>query len=235
MDAIYQIVERVWERKVAFISVFFLVFTLTYTLLFIADFLPEEPSEQLLEEEVISSNDSQQTLQEVVPVVIEPVEEQPVDTVEEDVEAANPEFPLSISIKKLDKTITVLNPVSRTIADLDEALLDGVVRHPDSAALTQEGNVFILGHSSYLPNVFNKNFQAFNGIEDLAWGDIIEVTSENMVYEYRVEEVYRANAQELVVPIAGTGHKLTLATCNSFGSIDDRFIVEATRIDARSL
>ena len=144
-------------------------------------------------------------------------------------------FPVSIAIKKLDKVIPILNPTSRTIADLDAALLDGVVRHPDSATLSQDGNVFILGHSSYLPNVFNKNFQAFNGIQNLEWGDIIEVFSDDMVFEYRVEKVYRVKAQDLTVPIAGSKKRLTLATCNSFGSVDDRYIVEAEQVAVRSL
>jgi sortase (surface protein transpeptidase) len=144
-------------------------------------------------------------------------------------------LPTSISIKKLDRVITVLNPTSRSIADLDAALLEGVVRHPDSANLLQDGNVFILGHSSYLPAVRNRNFQAFNGIEDLAWGDEIEVTSGSYIYVYEVEKVYKANAQEVVVPIAGNTPRLVLATCNSFGSVDDRFIVEARQVSIRPL
>jgi len=117
------------------------------------------------------------------------------------------------------------------VNDLDAALLDGVVRHPDSANMLQDGNVFILGHSSHLPRVFNKNFQAFNGIESLQWGDIIRVYTSNAVYDYRVEKVYEAKATELVVPIAGTGKMLTLATCNNFGSIEDRFIVESKQVN----
>jgi sortase (surface protein transpeptidase) len=142
-----------------------------------------------------------------------------------------PVVPVSLTIPKLGRTVEVRNPVSRTIADLDAALLTGVVRHPDSARLDQEGNVFILGHSSYLPVVTNRNFQAFNGIQNLAWGDVLVVTADDgQQYTYRVERVYRARAQEVVVPIAGTGHRLTLATCNSFGSADDRYIVEAVRL-----
>jgi len=180
-------------------------------------------------EEVLETNNPQ--VQEVSLVEAETV--LPVDT-EVTVVGEEAVMPTAITIPKLNKTITVLNPVSRTIADLDAALLSGVVRHPDSATLDQEGNVFILGHSSYLPNVFNKNFQAFNGIEDLAWGDKIEVMSDGILYEYRVEKVYKASALDTTVPIAGTGHKLTLATCNSFGSLDDRFIVEAKRVNVTS-
>ena len=187
--------------------------------------MPEPPAteESVVEEE-----------SEPVEIVAEtPIEE--IEEVEVAVENMEPVFPVKINIEKIGKTIPVLNPSSRTIADLDAALLDGVVRHPDSATLTQEGNVFILGHSSYLPKVFNKNFQAFNGIQDLAWGDIIEVYSEDKIYEYRVEKVYRASAQDVTVPIAGNGYHLTLATCNSFGSVDDRYIVEAKQIDIKEL
>jgi len=98
-----------------------------------------------------------------------------------------------------------------------------------------DGNVFILGHSSHLPNVFNKNFQAFNDIEKLEWGDVIEVSASGQVHVYQVDKVYKANAQDTTVPISGTGHRLTLATCNSFGSVDDRFIVEAKRVEVRTL
>jgi len=81
-----------------------------------------------------------------------------------------------------------------------------------------------------LPRVFNKNFQAFNGIQNLEWGDKIEVHTDGFVYEYRVDKVYKAKAEEVTVPIADTGRMLTLATCNSFGSVDDRYIVEAKQV-----
>ncbi|MCB9810035.1 sortase [Candidatus Nomurabacteria bacterium] len=219
------IFEIIWAKKLAFLGTFFLVFTVSYIVLLAVDFLPEPPAteESVVEEE-----------SEPVEIVAEtPIEE--IEEVEVAVENMEPVFPVKINIEKIGKTIPVLNPSSRTIADLDAALLDGVVRHPDSATLTQEGNVFILGHSSYLPKVFNKNFQAFNGIQDLAWGDIIEVYSEDKIYEYRVEKVYRASAQDVTVPIAGNGYHLTLATCNSFGSVDDRYIVEAKQIDIKEL
>jgi LPXTG-site transpeptidase (sortase) family protein len=86
-----------------------------------------------------------------------------------------------------------------------------------------------------LPVVINKNFQAFNGIQDLQWGDTIELYADGAVFEYEVERVYRARAQDVTVPIAGKEKRLTLATCNSFGSTDDRYIVEARQIQVRTL
>ena len=215
--------ERIWEKKITFLVTFFIVFSATYLLLVIIDFLPEPKTEEVITAETGLAVEA---------------EVSPADTKEEETiveEVAVSAYPLTISIAKLDKEIKVLNPQSRSIADLDAALLDGVVRHPDSATLSQEGNVFILGHSSYLPTVLNRNFQAFNGIQNLEWGDTIELSSEDAVYTYRVEKVYRAKASEVTVPIADTGNMLTLATCNSFGSIDDRYIVEAKRVDVSVL
>lgn len=223
-----QLIDTILHYKVRFITVFFLVFIFTYAALYIADFLPEAPTDtparpvvELTEEERAVMSDDTDRLQSVSdePLNIEIIEEKSL--------AEAPDYPVSIRIEKLGRTIDVMNPASRTIADLDAALLNGVVRHPDSAVPNQEGNVFILGHSSYLPNVFNKNFQAFNGIQDLQWGDIITLESDDKIYTYRVEKVYQAKASQVTVPIADTGSMLTLATCNSFGSIDDRYIVEA--------
>lgn len=146
-----------------------------------------------------------------------------------------PAYPDTIIIDSLDRVVSVLNPTSRAVADLDAALLYGIVRHPDSATLEQTGTVFLLGHSSYLPNVMNKNFQAFNGIQTLKFGDTIRVQSGGEEYIYRVDRVYRAKADEVTVPIAGDVKRLVLATCNSFGKIDDRYIVESDLVEVKKL
>lgn len=237
-----QITEVVLQRKIRFIATFFFVFLAMYIFLYIIDFLPEAPSDEVAQEKNAATeltetereqmSDQTDVLQSVseTPLNIEMTEEQqpPSMATNTDIEPTTQDMPVSMYIEKLDRTVDVLNPQSRTIADLDTALLDGVVRHPDSAAPNQDGNVFILGHSSYLPNVFNRNFQAFNGIQNLEWGDTITLTSEGAVYAYRVEKVYKARASDVTVPIAGTSQMLTIATCNSFGSTDDRYIVEAT-------
>ncbi len=144
-------------------------------------------------------------------------------------------LPTSIYIKKLNRKVNVNNPVSGSIDILNKSLLTGVVRHPDSAKLNQKGSVLIFGHSSYLPKVINKNFQAFNGIQGLVWGDLIEVNSDNFTYVYKVDKVYETKATDANIPIAGTKNKLVLATCNTFGEKEDRFIVEASRIQIKNL
>lgn len=143
--------------------------------------------------------------------------------------AADP-YPRRLIIDALGTDISIQNPESRAIADLDAALLQGAVRHPDSADFAAEGNIFLFGHSSHLPAVRNKNFQAFNGIETLVSGDIIRVESADREYRYRVRTVYQAKASKASVTLGDKEALLTLVTCNSFGSRDDRFIVEAEYI-----
>ncbi|MCA9354205.1 MAG: sortase [Candidatus Kaiserbacteria bacterium] len=240
MNALF---DQIWAKKSVFLGTFFLVFTLTYILLVAVDFIPEPPAETTMETEeatevvsVTPRAQAEETAEAEVEEVVEEIDEPEVaPAVSSESISVEGVLPMRLVIDRLEKDVTVLNPTSRTIADLDASLLEGVVRHPDSATLAQEGTVFILGHSSYLPQVFNKNFQAFNGIQNLEWGDKIKLYSEDGMYEYRVEKVYRARAQDVTVPIAGTSKTLTLATCNSFGSVDDRYIVEAKLVDVQAL
>ena len=205
-------------RKIPFFVAFFIVVMLTYGVLYAIDFIPEPipaaPSE----------------IEEVTPV------SDVVAATEPEQEQVEHPLPTKIIFDSLNnKEVTVLNPASRDIEDLDEALLEGVVRHPDSADFEHEGNIFILGHSSYLPNVLNHNFQAFNGIQELTWGDRIRLQSEDTEYVYRVERVFQAAAADVIVPFTPGEARLTLSTCDSFGSKDDRFVVEAVLIGKEAL
>lgn len=227
------ILKQIWSKKFSFLGTFFVIFSITYIILVAVDFLPEPKADLVQDVSTESAIEVESDDTEITDSVVIEEDSESSDQIDEITQPAV--FPLQIKIDKLGTEVTVNNPTSRNIADLDNSLLSGVVRHPDSATLNQEGNVFILGHSSYLPTVFNKNFQAFNGIQKLGWGDEIEVFSETEVYTYRVENVYRAKAQDVTVPIAGTEKILTLATCNSFGSTDDRYIVEAHQISVKSI
>lgn len=212
-----KLLNEILPRSGAFLAVFFVVMTLGYSFLYFVDFVPEPVTS------------------EVKPLVTTPsspevIAEQPVIPSEN----ADP-LPISITIDALDRTVVVLNPTSNVISELDNALLKGAIRHPDSDDLASTGNILILGHSSYLKNVFNKNFQAFNGIQNLNWGDTIRVKSGDTEYIYKVDRVYKAEASEVNVKTGGNEHKLTLVTCNSFGAKEDRFIVEATLSSKKAL
>jgi len=254
MTTFSQLIDQILARKVSFLVSFFIIFTFSYAVLFVFDFLPETPSstseqqvesfETVLESQGIDALDSNTTStieQGDVNIINSPVSMSVNNTVDPVGTATNTNvaddsmLPTTLKIPSLNRVVTILNPTSRSIANLDVALLKGVVRHPDSAVLGQEGNLFILGHSSYLPKVFNKNFQALNGIQNLKWGDIVTLQSKDTIYTYQVKKVYQAKAENITVPIAGAGKHLTLATCNSFGSKDDRYMVEADLISTATL
>lgn len=210
-------------RKVPFFIVFFLSVLISYGVLFAIDFIPEPVKEVKKEQTEVKTEETKKV--EAVKKVETPV------VAPKEIAA----LPIKIIFDSLNTSVKVANPTSRDLEVLDAALLKGVVRHPDSADFENVGNIFILGHSSYLPNVINKNFQAFNGIQKMTWGDKIRLQSADTEYIYRVEKVYQAKASDAVVPATPGKARLTLATCNSFKTKDDRFVVEAVLIDTKPL
>lgn len=202
------------EDKVVFFFVAVGIITITLGFFALIDFLPEKPGEETATEETTPEPES------------DDIVEAPVSS-----EA----LPVKIIIDALDREVDVLNPTANTVEALDAALLSGVVRHPDSADFVNEGTIFLLGHSSYLPNVMNKNFQAFNGLQKLQWGDVIRLQSADLEYVYSVEKVYEVKASEAEVPLQFDEARLIIATCNSFGTKDDRFVVEAKLVMKRPL
>lgn len=211
---IFHAFTPIWAKKWQFLGVFFVVVLLTYGVLYAIDFVPEEPSGDT--SAAVGTEDENV----VVPATVLPRQG----------EDATPDRIIFDTLG--EKEIAVLNPTASSVAVLDEALLKGVVRHPDSATLLEDGTVFLFGHSSYLPNVINKNFQAFNGINKLVWGDKIRVQSSDFEYVYRVDRVYEVKASSAEIIIATEGKKLTLVTCDTFGAKEDRYVVEATLVDS---
>lgn len=213
--------ESIYTSPLEVYVVFFLVFmgvlTLTYGFFFAIDFLPETPAPQVQDGQLVAATE----------------EAHPADA-KKSAENIDP-YPTKIILDALDREVAVVNPESRSVTALDNALLTGVVRHPDSADFKTEGTIFLFGHSSYLPNVINKNFQAFNGIQKLSWGDTIRLQSSDADYVYSVDRVYKASANDATVKIEMGKPKLTLVTCDSFGSKSDRFVVEATLIETKPL
>jgi LPXTG-site transpeptidase (sortase) family protein len=232
------------EQYVVFFLVFIGVTTLTYGIFYAVDFLPEKPDEM---NPLVHATDASLTTEEpridsqsaAAPNIQErlstQVSEPALKSFASPAAPSTARYPKSIIIDAFNREIPIMNPESDEVHVLDAALLNGVVRHPDSADFGRIGTIFLFGHSSYLPNVINKNFQAFNGIQKLTWGDTIRLHSEDQEYIYRVDRVYEVAATNAEVKIETGTPKLALVTCNSFGSKDDRYVVEATLIESREL
>lgn len=148
-------------------------------------------------------------------------------TVQPTVPQEAPVLPTSIVITKLGIDLPIDNPTTTNVAVLDEALNDAVVRYPGSGTLNSNVNVLIFGHSSYLPVVRNPLYKAFNGIQNLTYGDEIQVQSDDTTYVYKVFNVRKANAEDDEIALQTGKRQITLLTCDSFGKKSDRFIVEA--------
>lgn len=145
------------------------------------------------------------------------------------------ELPLRVEIPGVDIRTTVSNPATIDVAALDAALLSGAVRYPGSGVPGEEGNVLIFGHSSHLPVVQNQAFRAFNDIQNLKSGDPVYVIGKEKIYIYAVERIEEMNTETGEIPLAVEGAKLTLATCNNFGSKEDRFVVTANLVRVQDL
>ncbi len=198
-------ISAVWKQKIAFTAVALLVFGVSVASLAMLDLLPERK-----EVPVVTA-----TKTEAVTTVVQ-----------------SPELPERIEIPSIKLKVNVANPNSTDVATLDAALHTGAVRYPLSAKLGEDGNVIAFGHSSYLPVVNNPAYKAFNEIQKLKVGERIMVVGTDNTFVYVVETVNSANAGTDAIPLTVTGKMLTLATCDSFGTKSDRFVVTASFVES---
>lgn len=201
-------VAMLFEHRWRFLALFLGVFLVTFSVFSFIGFIPER------------STDSIAIASSVIPTV------STVEVTGHIVEVKSHD-PLHITVPAVGIDVNVENPSSRDITVLDTALSYGAVHYPGTGSLTQDANIFIFGHSSFLPNVINKNYQAFNGLKKLKGGEEIFVDSADTRYVYRVDNITLATAEEIQVDLSRGARKLTLSTCNSFGTESERYVVEA--------
>jgi LPXTG-site transpeptidase (sortase) family protein len=204
--------ERVYARKWSFLGLFAVAFFGSLAILAELDLLPEAPeaAQVSLETDQVAGAGAGMT------------------------QAA--ESPTKVEIPKIKLTALIENPATTAVEALDAELLKGAVRYPTSAKLGEDGNVVLFGHSSYLPIVNNQAYKTFNDIQKLAKGDSITVYSSGTAYTYRVKSVAKERADEnTAIPLSVGGKMLTLVTCNSFGTKQDRFVVVADFVESHSL
>lgn len=201
-----------------FAVVFVLILLISYSFLYAIDFVPELRD---------TSRNSVSQERELEPAATLSV----ADELAANVDAT----PQRIIIDSIGVDAVINNPVSQDIEVLDEALLSGVVRYPGSGNLEDHTNMFLFGHSSHLPVVNNELFRVFNDLSKLEAGDVIRVQSEGFEYRYQVSSIELVDATEAWVELSNREKKLTLSTCNSFGALTDRFVVEADYLGRTTL
>lgn len=207
--------RRVWERKWSFLSIMALVFLGSAIMLRSYDLLPEARTSSISSIRTLDA-DAVAAAAAILPEAVED--------------------PLRIEIPKLKTVATISNPTSTDIEALDEELLSGAVRYPTSAKLGQAGNVVLFGHSSYLPVVGNPAYKTFNGIQKLVAGDAVIIYSSGTAYTYRVRSLMKESAAaDAGINLAVDGRALTLATCDSFGTKSDRFVVTADFVESHPI
>jgi LPXTG-site transpeptidase (sortase) family protein len=146
------------------------------------------------------------------------------------------EYPSRIVVARVGINAPVLNPTSLSSAVLDDDLASGAVRYPLGADLSNNGNVFIFAHSSYLPIVHNLAYRTFDGLQNVVVGDEIRVEGDKgNAYIYRVTAVSFLKDSDAEIDLTNTGRYLTLTTCNVFGSKEDRIMVQAEFVRSFSM
>lgn len=144
--------------------------------------------------------------------------------------------PERIIIPAIDLDLAVQNPGTRDIAALDTLLEKGPARYVDSAELGVVGNMIIFAHSSNLPIVHNKMYQAFNKIPELKAGDSITVTGEGKAYLYTVTSMIKADATDTSIDMSPSkGTRLTLVTCDTLTGKSARYVLEAELVGSYEL
>ncbi len=217
-------VQNAWQERWTFLIVFLFVFFLSFSSLIAVDLVPNEiggastaPSVTLTASPLVATNSS-------------PLSPNVLDAF------VHGEQPVKIEIPAIGMSVAVNNPNTTNIETLNEWLTKGAVRYPSSALLGENGNVIIFGHSSYLPIVHNLAYKAFDDIQKLKVGEEITVYSSDRVYVYTVDTVEKKDASSDAIPLNVTGAKLTLSTCDLFGTQKtDRFVVTATLVESHSL
>lgn len=205
---------RAYERKWSFLGVSIVVFLASIMVLAQYDLLPEPSRASAEPVTPVVTFSSSTIVASLTPKVVA-------------------EEPVKIEIEKIGLAAIIANPTTTNIEALDEYLLKGAARYPTSAKLGEIGNVVLFGHSSYLPVVGNQAYKAFNGIQKLVAGDLIKVYSAKATYTYRVRTMEKESAESGVgINLAVSGRVLTLATCNSFATKSDRFVVTADFVES---
>jgi sortase A len=154
-----------------------------------------------------------------------------LSNVSESSATSSAELPARLIIPSIDLDLKVQNPATQDVDALDALLVNGPARFSGSVKLGQVGAMIIFAHSSHLPIVHNKMFQAFNRIPELAAGDSVTVESGTKKYLYSVVDVTKADATDTRIDMSPSlGTRLVLITCDTLTGKSARYVLEAKLI-----
>jgi LPXTG-site transpeptidase (sortase) family protein len=146
------------------------------------------------------------------------------------------ELPTRLIIPSIDLDLAVQNPATQDVDALDALLVNGPARYSGSVKLGEVGTMIIFAHSSHLPIVHNKMFQAFNRIPELTAGDSVTVESGTKKYLYSVVDVTKADATDTRIDMSPSqGTRLVLVTCDTLTGKTARYVLEANLIGTYDL
>ena len=137
------------------------------------------------------------------------------------------ELPLTLTAPEVGINTQVYNPDSTSTDVLDSWLTKGAVRYPGSGLPGGTGNVYIFGHSTGFKVVHNQAYKTFVGLDKLQPGDPVYVDSADYQYTYKVQWVKMETADEALVVFNTNENLLTLSTCDTFASKEDRYVMQA--------
>lgn len=136
------------------------------------------------------------------------------------------ELPNRVTIPAVNINTTILHPASRQAGVLNDYLDRGAVRYPQSG-YPGNGNLFLFGHSTSHETVWNQAYKTFNRLENVNTGDEITVQTDSGIFYYEVSQKQIKKNSQAYVPLNVDKDMLTISTCDSFGSKEDRVVVQA--------
>jgi LPXTG-site transpeptidase (sortase) family protein len=149
-----------------------------------------------------------------------------IDSLESTPARPKHELPKEVTIPSVGIDTEINNPASRQIGILNSYLDRGAVRYPQSGH-PGNGNLFLFGHSTSHDTVWNQAYKTFNGLEDVSVGEKIIVRTDTGNYHYRITSREIKENSDAYVPLEVDKDMLTISTCDSFGSKEDRVVVQA--------
>lgn len=137
-------------------------------------------------------------------------------------------------IPKIEVNVPIIWKNEADERSMIKALEQGVAHYGFTALPSDgEGNVFLTGHSSYLPWAPGKYKSVFANLDRLDPGDQLAVSFRGVVYLYEVTEKKVVKPSELSVLDQSPEPTLTMMTCVPIGTNLNRLVVVADLISAK--